>query len=143
MCSIPSVKGVELGDAVVAAASPGSAVHDRPAWSEARGFHHLSNRQGGLAGGVSNGEDVWARVHFKPISTLLSPLRSVDVRTGEEANAHYERSDICVVPAGAVVAEAMLALVIAGALLEKFGSDSVSELRRNLDGYRATVGRLR
>jgi chorismate synthase len=143
MCSIPSVKGVELGDALVAASSLGSAVHDRPAFTPERGFHHLSNRQGGLSGGVSNGEDVWARVHFKPISTLLAPLRSVDVRTGEETNAHYERSDICVVPAGAVVAEAMLALVLAEALLEKFGGDSIGELRRNLDSYRVTLGRLR
>jgi chorismate synthase len=143
MCSIPSVKGVELGDALQAASSIGSAVHDRPAWSRQRGFHHLSNRQGGLAGGVSNGEDVWTRVHFKPISTLLTPLRSVDARTGEEVNAHYERSDICVVPAGAVVAEAMLALVLADAMLEKFGGDSVAELSRNIDGYRATLGRLR
>ena len=143
MCSIPSVKGVELGDAVLAAGSPGSAVHDRPAFAKDRGFHHLSNRQGGLSGGVTNGEDVWARVHFKPISTLLTPLRSVDIRSGEETNAHYERSDICVVPAGAVVAEAMLALVLANALLEKFGGDSVGELRRNLDAYRATLGRLR
>jgi chorismate synthase len=143
MCSIQSVKGVELGDAVIAAASPGSAVHDRPAYTPERGFHHLSNRQGGLSGGVSNGEDVWARVHFKPISTLLTPLRSVDVRSGEETNAHYERSDICVVPAGAVVAEAMLALVLAEAMLEKFGGDSVTELCRNLTSYRATLGRLR
>jgi chorismate synthase len=143
MCSIPSVKGVELGDAVVAASSPGSKVHDRPAYTPERGFHHLSNRQGGLSGGVSNGEDVWARVHFKPISTLLTPLRSVDVRTGEETNAHYERSDICVVPAGAVVAEAMLAWVLADALVEKFGADSVGELVRNVDGYRATLSRLR
>src|ERR1017187_9336263 len=143
LCSIPSVKGVELGDALQAAASMGSTVHDRPAWTSERGFHHLSNRQGGLAGGVSNGEDVWARVHFKPISTLLTPLRSVDVHTGEEVNAHYERTDICVVPAGAVVAEAMLALVLAEALLEKFGGDSIDELSRNLDGYRATRDRLR
>jgi chorismate synthase len=143
MCSIPSVKGVELGDALIAAASPGSAVHDRPAYTPERGFHHLSNRQGGLSGGVSNGEDVWTRVHFKPISTLLTPLRSVDVRTGEETNAHYERSDICVVPAGAVVAEAMLALVLADAFMEKFGGDSVGEFCRNIDSYRATLGRLR
>jgi len=143
MCSIPSVKGVELGDALIAAASPGSAVHDRPAYTPGRGFHHLSNRQGGLSGGVSNGEDVWTRVHFKPISTLLTPLRSVDVRTGEETNAHYERSDICVVPAGAVVAEAMLALVLAAAFLEKFGGDSVGEFCRNIASYRATLGRLR
>jgi chorismate synthase len=143
VCSIPSVKGVELGDALLAAASPGSQVHDRPAYSVDRGFHHLSNRQGGLSGGVSNGEDVWARVHFKPISTLLTPLRSVDVHTGEEINAHYERSDVCVVPAGAVIAEAMLALVIAEAMLEKFGADSIAELARNLDGYRAGLSRLR
>jgi chorismate synthase len=143
MCSIQSVKGVELGDAVLAARSLGSTVHDRPTWSEEEGFHHLSNRQGGLSGGISNGEDVWARVHFKPISTLLTPLKSVDVRTGAETNAHYERSDICVVPAGAVVAEAMLALVLADALLEKFGGDSVEQLRRAVDGYRAGLGRLR
>ena len=143
MCSIPSVKGVELGDAVVAAASPGSAVHDRPAFSAGQGFHHLSNRQGGLSGGISNGEDVWARVHFKPISTLLTPLRSVDIRSGAETNAHYERSDICVVPAGAVVAEAMLAIVLADALLEKFGGDSVGEMCANIEAYRAGLGRLR
>ena len=143
LCSIQSVKGVEIGDAVAGAASRGSAVHDRPAFSAEAGFRHLSNRQGGLSGGVSNGEDVWARVHFKPISTLLTPLRSVDAHTGEETNAHYERSDICVVPAGAVVAEAMLALVLADAVLEKFGGDSATELGRNIDGYRATLGRLR
>ncbi len=143
MCSIPSIKAVELGDAMAAAGAPGSEVHDRPAFTEERGFRHLSNRQGGLSGGISNGEDVWARVHFKPISTLLTPLRSVDVHTGEETNAHYERSDICVVPAGAVVAEAMLALVLAHALVEKFGGDSITELRRNVDGYRAGLGRLR
>ena len=108
MCSIPSVKGVELGAAALAAQSPGSEVHDEPRWDAERGFHHLTNRQGGLAGGVSDGEPVWALVHFKPISTLLHPLRSVDIRSGAEINAHYERSDICVVPAGAVVAEAML-----------------------------------
>ena len=100
MCSIPSVKGVELGAAVLAAQSPGSEVHDEPRWDAEQGFHHLTNRQGGLAGGVTDGEPVWALVHFKPISTLLHPLRSVDIGTGAEINAHYERSDICVVPAG-------------------------------------------
>ena len=130
MCSIPSVKGVELGAAVLAAQSPGSAVHDEPRWDAEHGFHHLTNRQGGLAGGVSDGEPVWALVHFKPISTLLHPLRSVDIGSGEEINAHYERSDICVVPAGAVVAEAMLAWVLAAAAAEKFGGDSLVEMRR-------------
>jgi chorismate synthase len=143
LCSIPSVKGVELGAAALAARSPGSEVHDSPRFVEGEGFHHLTNRQGGLTGGVSDGEPVWATVHFKPISTLLSPLRSVDARTGAEVNAHYERSDICVVPAGAVVAEAMLGWVVAAALAEKLGGDSLAEMRRNLAGYRRSIARLR
>ena len=143
MCSIPSVKGVEIGAAALAARSPGSDVHDEPRWDAERGFHHLTNRQGGLAGGVTDGEPVWALVHFKPISTLLHPLRSVDIRTGAEINAHYERSDICVVPAGAVVAEAMLAWVIAAAAMEKFGGDNVGETRRALAAHRRAAGRLR
>jgi chorismate synthase len=143
MCSIPSVKGVELGAAVIAAQSPGSAVHDEPRWDAEQGFHHLTNRQGGLAGGMSDGEPVWALVHFKPISTLLHPLRSVDIGSGQEINAHYERSDICVVPAGAVVAEAMLAWVLAAAALEKFGGDTVAEVRRAAAAHRRAVRRLR
>jgi len=143
MCSIPSVKGVELGAAVLAARSPGSAVHDEPRWDAEHGFHHLTNRQGGLAGGVSDGEPVWALVHFKPISTLLHPLRSVDIGSGEEINAHYERSDICVVPAGAVVAEAMLAWVLAAAAIEKFGGDTLAEVRRAAAAHRRDVRRLR
>jgi chorismate synthase len=143
MCSIPSVKGVELGAAVLAAQSPGSAVHDEPRWDAGLGFHHLTNRQGGLAGGVTDGEPVWALVHFKPISTLLHPLRSVDIHTGAEINAHYERSDICVVPAGAVVAEAMLAWVLAAAATEKFGGDTLGEMRRAVAAHRRSVSRLR
>ena len=143
ICSIPSVKGVEIGAALLGARSPGSEVHDSPVYTPGAGFHHRTNRQGGLTGGVTDGEPVWAAVHFKPISTLLSPLRSVDVRSGEEVNAHYERSDICVVPAGAVVAEAMLAWVIACAMAEKLGGDSLPEMRRNLAAYRRTLGRLR
>jgi chorismate synthase len=143
LCSIPSVKGVEIGAAVLAAGSPGSAVHDSPRYVAGEGFRHLTNRQGGLTGGVTDGEPVWATVHFKPISTLLSPLRSVDARTGEEVNAHYERSDICVVPAGAVVAEAMLGWVLAAALTEKLGGDSIAEMSRNLTAYRRSTRRLR
>lgn len=143
MLSIPSVKGVEVGAAVYAARSRGSAVHDVPAFDERAGFRHHSNRQGGLTGGISDGEDVWALVHFKPISTLLSPLRSVDMASGAEINAHYERSDVCVVPAGAVVAEAMLAWVIASAAVEKFGGDSVGELCRAVEAHRQAVARLR
>lgn len=143
MLSIPSVKGVEVGAAVFAARSRGSAVHDVPAFDEGSGFRHRTNRQGGLTGGVTDGEDVWALVHFKPISTLLNPLRSVDMATGAEINAHYERSDVCVVPAGAVVAEAMLAWVIAAAAVEKFGGDSVAELCRAVEAHRQAVTRLR
>jgi chorismate synthase len=143
MCSIPSVKGVELGAAALAAQSPGSAVHDEPRWNAEQGFHHLTNRQGGLAGGVTDGEAVWALVHFKPISTLLHPLRSVDIGTGAEINAHYERSDICVVPAGAVVAEAMLAWVLAAAAVDKFGGDNLGDLRRAVAAHRRAVSRLR
>jgi chorismate synthase len=143
MCSIPSVKGVEIGAAVCAAQSPGSAVHDVPRFVAGEGFRHLTNRQGGLSGGVSDGEDVWTLVHFKPISTLLTPLRSVDMSTGEEINAHYERSDICVVPAGAVVAEAMMALTLAGVALEKFGGDTITEFRRAAQAHRRAARALR
>jgi len=143
LCSIPSVKGVEVGAAVWAAGARGSEVHDRPWYEEGAGFRHASNRQGGLTGGVTDGEQVWALAHFKPISTLLKPLRSVDISTGEEINAHYERSDVCVVPAGAVVAEAMLAWVVCEAALDKFGGDSVEEFRRAAAAHAEAVRRLR
>jgi chorismate synthase len=141
MCSIQSVKGVELGAGFDAAYIPGSRVHDSPRWIEGEGFRHLTNRQGGLTGGVSDGEDIWTQVYFKPIATLLKPLRSVDLQTREEINAHYERSDICVVPAGGVVAEAMLAWVLAAAFTEKFGGDSLPEVKRNVAGYRRQLTR--
>jgi chorismate synthase len=143
LCSIPSVKGVELGAAVWAASARGSLVHDEPRFVGGAGFVHRSNRQGGLTGGVTDGETVWALAHFKPISTLLKPLRSVDIGSGEEINAHYERSDVCVVPAGAVVAEAMLAWVLAGAAVEKFGGDTVDEFRRAAAAHAEAVKRLR
>ena len=136
MCSIQSVKAVELGAGFAGAGLPGSAVHDAPRWVEGEGFRHRTNRQGGLTGGVTDGEDVWAQVYFKPISTLLKPLRSVDLLSRQEINAHYERSDICVVPAGGVVAEAMMAWVLAAAAMEKFGGDSLAELRRAVAAHR-------
>jgi chorismate synthase len=136
MCSIQSVKAVELGAGFAGAGLPGSAVHDAPRWVEGEGFRHRTNRQGGLTGGVTDGEDVWAQVYFKPISTLLKPLRSVDLLSRQEINAHYERSDICVVPAGGVVAEAMLAWVLAAAVVDKFGGDSFDELRRAVAAHR-------
>jgi chorismate synthase len=136
LCSIQSVKAVELGAGFAGAGLPGSEVHDAPRWVEGEGFRHRTNRQGGLTGGVTDGEEVWAQVYFKPISTLLKPLRSVDLLSREEINAHYERSDICVVPAGGVVAEAMMAWVLAAALVDKFGGDTLDELRRAVSAYR-------
>jgi len=135
LASIPSAKGVEFADAFEAAADRGSLVHD-PIERRGAGFGRPQNRAGGLEGGVTNGEDVIARVAFKPISTLMNPLPSVDLRTGQFAAAHIERSDVCVVPAAGVVAEAMLALVLADALCAKFGEDTVDDLLRALARYR-------
>ncbi len=142
LCSIQGVKGVELGTGFTAAAQPGSAVHDEPRWDPAgRRFFHRTNRAGGLTGGVTTGEPVWCTVAVKPISTLLRPLRSVDLATKAEVNAHYERSDICVVPATGVVGEAMVAWVLAGAFVEKFGGDGWAETRRNWRAYLAGLRR--
>ena len=135
--SIQSVKGVDIGATV--ASVPGSRLHDSPRWHEGEGFRHITNNQGGLTGGVTDGEDVWARVHFKPIATMRTPMRSVDLRSKQETNAHYERSDVCHVPAGAVVAEAMAAWVLAGALVEKFGGDAMGDLRRSISAYRRRI----
>jgi chorismate synthase len=138
--SINAVKGVEFGAGFDGAARPGSAFHDEIDFSEGR-FSHLSNRAGGLTGGVTNGEPVDLRVALKPISTMKKPMRSVDLATRERVDAHYERSDVCVVPAAGVIGEAMVALTLADAFLEKFGGDSVVEIERNVRGYLASIGR--
>lgn len=144
LMSIPAVKGVEVGLGFTAARRPGSQVHDPIAADRARdgsgGFRRLSNNAGGLEGGITTGEPLVVRVAMKPISTLMSPLRTVDLRAGREANAQSERSDVTAVPAMGVIAEALVALVLADAMLEKFGGDSLDEVRRNVDGY---VERLR
>jgi chorismate synthase len=132
--SIPACKAVAIGDGVEGAGLPGSQVHDVPVYDNRR-LRHETNRAGGLTGGVSNGEPLVVHGYMKPISTLLKPLATVDLKTKEPARAHYERSDICVVPAAGVVGEAMVALVLAGVLLEKFGGDSMAELHRNVEGY--------
>lgn len=132
--SIPACKAVAIGDGVEGASLPGSQVHDVPIYDDGT-LRHETNRAGGLTGGVTNGEPVIVHGFMKPISTLLRPLATVDMKTHEPARAHYERSDICVVPAAGVIGEAMVALVLAGAFLEKFGSDSMAELRRNLESY--------
>ncbi len=133
LMSINGVKGVEIGAGFAQADWKGSEVHDviqpGPPWRRA------TNRAGGLEGGMTNGEDIVVRAGLKPISTLARPLPSVDLGTGEEAPAHFERSDVCVVPAAGVVGEAVLALVLAQALLEKFGGDSLEETRRNFNAY--------
>ena len=141
LLSIPSAKGVEIGAGFASAAMPGSQVHDVARHDE-RGWHHRSNNAGGIEGGISNGEPIIARVAVKPIPTLAHPLPSVDVRTGENIDAtRYERSDVCVVPAAGVVGEAMLAYTLADAFLEKFGGDSLTEIRRNYDGYLTSLNR--
>jgi chorismate synthase len=142
--SLQAVKAVEIGRGVQAATAFGSAVHDAIGYSVPEGgrtsaftaFTREHNNAGGIEGGVSNGEDVVVRGYLKPISTLRRPLQSVDFATREPVKAAYERSDVCVVPAAGVAAEAMVALVLAGCALEKFGGDSMREVRRNFDGYR-------
>ncbi|HEV2690551.1 MAG TPA: chorismate synthase [Bryobacteraceae bacterium] len=138
--SMQAVKGVEIGFAAEGAASFGSRVQDTIHYNrEERQFTRGANRAGGLEGGMTNGQDVLVRGFLKPISTLRRPLESVDLATREPALAAYERSDVCVVPAAGVIGEAMVAIVLAQAFLEKFGGDSLGETRRNFDGYMEQV----
>lgn len=132
MMSIPSVKAMEIGSGFEAAHSTGSHVHDVLRHGEDGSWSHLSNNAGGIEGGISNGEPVVARVGVKPIPTLAHPLPSVDIATGENVDqSRYERSDVCVVPAAGVVGEAMMAIVLTEAVIEKFGGDSMKELLHN------------
>lgn len=135
--SIPAVKAVAIGAGTEASGLPGSEVHDEIGYNdETKEFIRATNRAGGLEGGVTNGEELRVRGHLKPISTLRRALRSVDIDTKQEERAAFERSDITVVPAGGVIGEAMVALVLAHALREKFGGDSLGEMKRNFEGYR-------
>jgi chorismate synthase len=134
--SIQAVKGVEIGAGVTAAGSYGSEVQDEISYDKsARRFRRSSNRAGGLEGGITNGEDVIVRGYLKPISTLRRALGTADMVTKEPVQAAYERSDWCVVPAAGVIGEAMVALVLADAFLQKFGGDSLVEMKRNFDHY--------
>ena len=140
--SIQAVKAVEIGSGIENAATVGSRVHDEIGYDrEHSRFTRQSNRAGGLEGGITNGENIVVRGYLKPISTLRRPLESVDFQTKETVKAAYERSDVCVVPAAGVVAEAMVAFVLARAFLEKFGGDSLEETRRNFNGYMEQVRR--
>mgnify|MGYP001198267096 CR=1 FL=1 len=138
MMSIQAIKGVEIGDAFAQARSRGSAAHDEIVPTE-QGVTRATDRAGGLEGGITTGEPLRVRAAMKPISSLTRPLSTVDVTTGEAAVAITQRSDVCAVPAAAVVAEAMLALVLGDAALEKFGGDSVTEVRRNAAAYRESL----
>jgi chorismate synthase len=136
--SLQAVKAVEIGAGVAAAYAPGSAVHDEIGYSATSGFTAFSrtrNNAGGIEGGVSNGQEIRVRGYLKPISTLRRPLQSVDFSTREPVKAAYERSDVCVVPAAGVAAEAMVALTLSRCALEKFGGDSMIETLRNFQGY--------
>jgi chorismate synthase len=134
LMSVQAIKGVEVGIGFDAARRPGSRVHDEIYYED--GYRRYSNNAGGIEGGMSNGEPIIVRAAMKPIPTLYSPLRSVDMRTRMQFEATVERSDTCAVPAALVVAEAVVAIEIANAFLEKFGGDSIVEIRRNLEGYR-------
>jgi chorismate synthase len=136
LMSIPAAKAVELGTGISAAAAFGSQVHDEIFYdNDSRSFYRKTNRAGGLEAGITNGSELRARVYMKPIPTLRKPLMSADLRTKEPFEAAFERSDTCVVPAAAVIAEAMTAYVVAGAFVEKFGGDSIGETEANFRNY--------
>jgi len=138
LMSIQAIKGVEVGDGFLTTTRRGSAAHDELV-TDGSTIDRLSDRAGGTEGGMSTGTLLRVRAGMKPIATVPHALRTVDVATGQAAEAHHQRSDVCAVPAAGVVAEAMVALVLANAMLEKFGGDSIAETRRNLDGYLAAI----
>jgi chorismate synthase len=140
ICSIQSVKGVSLGEGWEVAGRPGSEAHDEIFWDAERGWYRETNRAGGLEGGMTNGEPLVVQAAIKPISTMTQPLRSVDTETREPAQAMRERTDSTVVPAAAVVAEAMVALVVAGAYREKFGGDHIDDVRQAIAAYVERIG---
>lgn len=135
LMSIQAIKGVEIGMGFSAAGKFGSDVHDAIFYDKKKGFYRKTNNAGGIEGGVSNGEPIVLRCAMKPISTLMNPLASVDIRTKRPMKAATERSDICAVPSAAVVGEAVVAFELANAALEKFGGDSLRETLRNFEGY--------
>lgn len=135
LMTIPAIKAVEIGEGINNAALPGSMVHDEIHYQADKGVFRLSNHAGGIEGGMSNGETIWARAYMKPIPTLYKPLLSVETDTWTEVRADIERSDICAVPAASIVGEAMLAYGIAAAFLEKFAGDFIDQIRYSYDSY--------
>ena len=142
MLSIPAMKGVEVGTGFRQTEQPGSHVHDSIHWSEEGGFHRLTNRAGGLEGGITTGLPLVVRVGMKPLSTLMTPLDSVDIATKESFKAQVERSDVTAVPPAVVVGEAMACHVVAAAVLEKFGGDSLGEVRERVAAWREGARRF-
>ena len=140
LCSIQAVKGVELGEAFSVAGLPGSQAQDELFYDPQRGYFRLTNRAGGLEGGMTNGEPLIVRAAMKPLPTLTQPLRSVDIATHEPAQALRERTDSCTVPAAAVVGESMVALVLAQAYREKFGGDHLDDVKAALSAYKERIG---
>ena len=136
--SIQAVKAVEIGEGVENAQRFGSKVHDEITFDNSH-FKRTSNRAGGLEGGITNGEELRVRGYLKPIATLKKPLRSVDINTKKEDLAAFERSDVTAVPAAGVIGEAMLAIILANSMREKFGGDSMAEMRRNFDSYQSDL----
>jgi chorismate synthase len=139
MMSIQAIKGVEIGNGFDIARAPGSRAHDNIGWDDAAGYTRDTDRSGGTEGGITTGQTIRVRAAMKPLSSLARSLPTVDVRTKEPAPAITQRSDVCAVPAAGVVGEAMVAFVLARAMLEKFGGDSLDETKRNLDAYAATL----
>jgi chorismate synthase len=135
LMGIQAIKGVEVGDGFETAKRRGSVAHDEIERSKDGVIHRTTDRAGGIEGGMSNGEILRVRAAMKPISTVPRALATIDTATGEAAKAHHQRSDVCAVPAAGVVAEAMVALVLANSVLEKFGGDSIDETKRNLTSY--------
>jgi len=138
--AIHAVKAVEVGDGVLAATLPGSKVQDEIFYTKARGFYRSQNRSGGFEGGMTTGQPIVVRGFLKPLSTLRKPLRSVEINTKRRVVTTVERSDVTTVPAAGVIGEAMIAFELARAVLEKFGGDSLRELKRNLQGYQRQLG---
>ena len=135
MMSIQAIKGVEIGLGFAAAKLPGSKVHDEIILDKHGNFSRRTNNAGGLEGGITNGEPVIVKIAMKPIATLGSPLATVDIKTKKKVEAQVERHDVCAVHAVSVVGEAALAFIVADAMAEKFGGDSLGEMKRNFDGY--------
>jgi chorismate synthase len=138
LCSIPAIRAVELGEGT-RVDLPGDRFHDEIRHDAARGFHRSTNRAGGIEGGMTNGEPLCVRASMKPIPTMTTPLGTVDIDTREAAQARYERSDVCAVPAASVVGEAVVAWELAAAFLEKFGGDAIVDVQRAVEAYAARI----